>query len=460
MKTLIRCGVLGLSCVVAVSTAVERIPRIPTMRGAPARLERWPTQPKLLPRDLHDDVAHEVADTALVTALSELERQTHDVQSASLRALFVDRARALFTLAADVQLMRGRHAAALWFSDRARQVALRTFSSLPDDTHDDAERLGSELIKRVPPGIAVVHQELRGEKLLSWIVRDGELHFMSKAFSEDVVAVSIERFRTNHANLHDAQRLYEALLRPIDQYTTGSKLVVYSPSPALYGVPFAALHDGRAFVIERHAIAVTPSIRTFVDAVLEPAAGGTGLALIALPPVAPGARSLPGARDEVRAIAEIYAERATSLQGVGVSAKLFLEMLSRFDVIHVSSHGLTASTALENAVEFGPDRVCAKEIVQLRLARRPVVVLASCRTSEETGNATLGLSTSFVAAGASAVIGSLWDIEDQTTTLVMKEFHRSLSRGVAAAEAMSLAQRSAIARGERLGAWAAFQVQM
>jgi CHAT domain-containing protein len=469
LASLLRCGFLGLSCVVAVSTGVERRPRVvrfeqavrvETMRGAPVQAGARLIPPALLPRDMRDDVATDSADASLVTALTELERQTHDVDSPALRAQFVERARALFTLTADVQLMRGRYAAALWFSDRARQVAMRTFSFVPVDVAGDAEKLGRELINRVPTGVTVVHQEFQDDKLLTWVVRDGDVHLTTKAISREAVTASIKRFRENQANLIDAEHLYDALLRPVHQQTAGSSFVVYSPSPALYGVPFAALHDGESFLIERHAVAVTPSIRTFIEGFAQPAVGGRGSALITLPSVADGARFLPGARDEVRALFEIYGRRASSLLDKDASATSFLAMLSQFDVIHVSSHGATAVAPLENAVEFGDERVCAKAIVNLQLERRPIVVLASCRTSEEKDDATIGLSSAFIAAGASAVVGSLWDIEDLSTKRLMSDFHQRLSQGVSAAESLSLAQRSAIARGERFATWAAFQVQM
>jgi CHAT domain-containing protein len=88
-------------------------------------------------------------------------------------------------------------------------------------------------------------------------------------------------------------------------------------------------------------------------------------------------------------------------------------------------------------------------------------VLAGCRTDDETeGRATLSLARAFVSAGASAVVGSLWNVDDEDTARIMTEFHQHLSNGVPPEQALCLTQRSAIGRRVPLSSWAAFQTQM
>jgi CHAT domain-containing protein len=142
-------------------------------------------------------------------------------------------------------------------------------------------------------------------------------------------------------------------------------------------------------------------------------------------------------------------------------AKAFLDMAPKFKIIHISTHGHADALPLQSGIDFGETRIHAWEVINLRLTRHPVVVLAGCSTSDETvGRTTISLSSAFIAAGASSVVGSLWDVEDRSTARLMIDFHRHLSQGAGAPEALALAQRSAITSNKSVSTWAAFQAQM
>lgn len=473
-----RCGLLVLCCVLAVTvgdttetdllralssrshvaapiaTGAEK----PVLRSA-ARVA-GDAEPVTLISELRDAQQLAEANASLVTAMSELERQARLVTSPLLRASFAERASELLLLTSDVQIMRDRPLAALWFSDRARQVVTRTFGSTPHETAGDAERFGQELVSSIPAGTTAIHQELRPDQLLTWVVRDGELHFVSSPVRSAALAADIERLRTSPERIQ-AERLYDMLLGPVRQYVTNAEMVVFSTAPALRGIPFALLHDGESFLIQRHTIVVTQSLSTFVQRWGRTVGAGNGAALIMLPASAPGSPPLQGAREEARVVANTYGARGSLVLDAAASSTTFMATASQFDVIHIGTHGHADALPLQSGIEFGSDLVRAWQILSLRLTRRPVVVLAGCRTSDETeGQTTVAVSSAFVTAGASAVVGALWDVEDQSTARLMIDFHQHLSQGVSAANALALAQRSAIAGNEPISVWAAFQVQM
>lgn len=460
-----RFGLLVLCCTLSVPAASPPLPVLHTPRDtvvlrSARHLEDKPTERVTLHFEPRDSEQLARADAGLVTAISELERQAQEITSPSLRALFAERARALLVLTSDVQIMRDRYAAALWFSDRARRVVTRTFSPAPDTEDGDAERLGRQLVKSVPAGVTAVHQELQRDQLLTWVVRDGKVHFVSTSVRSSTLATDIERLRTNPTR-YEAQHLYGVLLRPVQQHLHGSELLVYSPAPELRGVPVAMLHDGESFLIERQPIVVAQSLSTFLAHFGQHAAVGAGPALITLPAAAPGSPPLQGAREEARVVVKTYGARGMSLLGPDASRSSFVAMAPYFDVIHIATHGHADVVPLQSAIEFGSDRLHAWEILNLRLTRGPVVILAGCRTGDETeGRTTISLSSAFAAAGASAVVGSLWDVEDRSTSRLMIDFHHHLSRGVSPPKSLALAQQSAMARNERISNWAAFQVQM
>jgi CHAT domain-containing protein len=57
------------------------------------------------------------------------------------------------------------------------------------------------------------------------------------------------------------------------------------------------------------------------------------------------------------------------------------------------------------------------------------------------------LARSFLAAGASTVIGTLRDVDDATAGGLLASFHRSIAAGATPAAALRSAQLDAIARG-------------
>jgi hypothetical protein len=99
--------------------------------------------------------------------------------------------------------------------------------------------------------------------------------------------------------------------------------------------------------------------------------------------------------------------------------------------------------------------------------RAPVdlVVLSACRTAlgkEVRGEGLIGLTRGFMYAGASSVVASLWEVNDEATAELMKRFYSNvLGRGMTPSAALRDAQNS-IRREPQWRSphyWAAFTLQ-
>src|SRR5439155_23766709 len=68
--------------------------------------------------------------------------------------------------------------------------------------------------------------------------------------------------RTTREYLSHAQRLYEWLMRPLEADLAALRIdtLVFVPDGPLRTIPMAALHDGRQFLVEKYALAVTPGL--------------------------------------------------------------------------------------------------------------------------------------------------------------------------------------------------------
>ncbi|HEX7766074.1 MAG TPA: CHAT domain-containing protein, partial [Nitrospira sp.] len=105
----------------------------------------------------------------------------------------------------------------------------------------------------------------------------------------------------------------------------------------------------------------------------------------------------------------------------------------------------------------------ADTIARAHLEHSPVVFISACATAVATPGSGTGrtIAAAFLHAGARAVIGTLWDIEDNGTHEIASAFHNALQNGLEPVAALRRAQLKVIA-GTARGTcrWAAFQVYM
>ncbi|MFD0149956.1 CHAT domain-containing protein [Streptomyces sp. NPDC055721] len=170
--------------------------------------------------------------------------------------------------------------------------------------------------------------------------------------------------------------------------------------------------------------------------------------------------SLPGAATEARQIhAAIYREglllgRVRGAKGPGTPAEVLSALPGReragASVLHLACHAwpsavspLDACLALAGQHEGRASPLSVRVILEQargRPAEAPggLVVLDACVSDHLAGDfdESLTLSTAFLAAGATGVVGSRWEVEDGPTGLIMYVFHDRLRHGVPLARAL------------------------
>lgn len=83
----------------------------------------------------------------------------------------------------------------------------------------------------------------------------------------------------------------------------------------------------------------------------------------------------------------------------------------------------------------------AEEVSTMDLSNTSLVVLSACESLIGNSDEGLGgLPKAFKLAGAQSILGSLWKVSDQVTTMLMKEFYRNLSKGITTNRALYDAQ--------------------
>ncbi len=271
--------------------------------------------------------------------------------------------------------------------------------------------------------------------------------------------------RTTRLYLRPAQALHAALIEPIADLIAREQpeTLVVVPDGVLRTIPFAALHDGKSHLIERIALAITPSLelsdpRPFDRSAVASLYGGLTTAV-------QGFEALPQVEQEI-ATANRYLP-GTILIDASFSRAALVEKLSSesFDLVHVASHAQFTSAerggfllTWDGKLPLGEFRQ-AVELLQYRDRPLELLILSACETAAGDERAALGFSGAAVQAGARSVLGSLWLVQDEATSVLLARFYAGLAEpGVSRAEAMRRAQRALIEDPAYAhpSAWAAF----
>ncbi|MCF6199362.1 MAG: CHAT domain-containing protein [Hyphomicrobiaceae bacterium] len=141
---------------------------------------------------------------------------------------------------------------------------------------------------------------------------------------------------------------------------------------------------------------------------------------------------LPGARDEARYVARLLGSKA--LVGRRATHKTILKKLGKsHQLIYLATHGISDAKNPMDAsfLALRGRHLRAAEIKKLRYTSyHPLVVMSACQTGlGKTFDAGIfGLARAWIAAGAAQVLASQWNVDDQATAFLMKQFMKKLKQ--------------------------------
>ena len=291
-----------------------------------------------------------------------------------------------------------------------------------------------------------------------------------------------------------SRSLYDLLARPLDDAArlAGARLLVLWPDGVLRYLPFAALHDGNAYLAQKYALQLYAPMSTGA-ASGTPRSSALSVRGFGVTRAVAGFDALPGVADElcyvVRGpIAGLTADSracaardrgAGALEGEGYADLAFtadkltasLKAPSEFSVLHIGTHfSLRPGNALRSFLVLGDgsrltlDRIRALDFKGLELA-----TLSGCQTAmggatTDDGREIEGLSAIVQQRGAWRVLATLWRVPDASTaTLMHALYDRFGTEQQDAATALQLAQLSLLRPANSKGAdyshpyfWAGF----
>lgn len=271
--------------------------------------------------------------------------------------------------------------------------------------------------------------------------------------------------RGSRSYLGPAQTLYEWLIAPVQQelLASGATTLVVVPDGPLRTIPLAALHDGRQFLVDRYAVAVTPGME-LTDA--RPSdRGRINLLSMGVTSSVQGFPPLPNAAAEVEYLNRLYGGRSL-LDGEFLVPSMEREMKNtEFGVVHIASHGVVDRDVKSSFILAYDDKITMDRLSQLvgvqQYRDRPLdlLTLSASDTAAEDDRAALGLTGVAVKAGARSALASLWVSDDRATVILVEEFYRQLQDStVSKAVALQRAQQKVLSEQghSHPGYWAPF----
>ena len=269
-----------------------------------------------------------------------------------------------------------------------------------------------------------------------------------------------------------AKKLYKKILAPIEADLEGKKVMGVLPDGRLYELPFYLLRDGDdQELIDRIAVYYMPSLSVMVEtrklrAKLENqdkvmAFGNPKFEREDLV-------QLPGTEVEVQKIAEVFGDRANVHFHEDALEDYIKRYAGGFKIIHMATHGLLNnhnpmfSSIAMSGIKDQPDDgfLQAREIPSIELDAE-LVIMSACESGRGElmpGEGILGLTRSFFSAGVPSIAASMWEVNDQATSFMMRTFYSKYpaTRSVDALREAQLATREEF--GDNPNLWAPFVI--
>ena len=245
-----------------------------------------------------------------------------------------------------------------------------------------------------------------------------------------------------------SKQVYDWLLQPAEADLAKSqvKTLVFVLDGSLRNVPMAALYDGQQYLVQKYALALTPGLQLLAPKSLQ------RRQIKALTAGLTESRQGFSALANVgRELEQIKSEVPTKLllNQKFTSLTLQTEINSiPFPVVHLATHGQFSSQADQTFILAWDKPIFVNELHNLLQTRDTktsnaleLLVLSACQTAAGDKQAALGLAGVAVRAGARSTVASLWNLDDESTALLMSQFYRELvNNHLNKAEALRQAQ--------------------
>ncbi len=252
------------------------------------------------------------------------------------------------------------------------------------------------------------------------------------------------------------QTLYEALVRPLEQWLTTDELIIVPYGP-LHSLPFPALFDGSQYLVDRFTISYAPSASSVAHSY---AASAQPNEIVRSLVVGVEDPLMPSVKDEVESLAELL-PNAHVLWGEQATESNLRLYGAASTYIHIASHGFfRPDNPMFSSIRLSDTYLTLQDLYGMKLPAE-FLALSGCVTGlnvVEEGEELVGLTRGLLYSGARTLLLSLWEIDDRSTTEFMQFLYRRFPSRTSSAHAVRNAMIELRASKPHPYYWAAFKL--
>ncbi|MBE9255939.1 CHAT domain-containing protein [Dolichospermum sp. LEGE 00246] len=252
-----------------------------------------------------------------------------------------------------------------------------------------------------------------------------------------------------------AAQLYDWIIRPFAEDIKPDKIktLVFIQDEFLRSVPMAALYDHqeKKYLVETYAVATTPSLRLTAPKVSYRRQQKTLILGLTKESKIDGKsfNQLSWVPKEVSVVESIFPNH-TALIDDNFSTESFGQKLEKttYPIVHIASHAQFGIIPEDTFIVTGQNQKLT--ISQLENSLRnlnsksdsvELLTLTACKTAVGDDRSTLGLAGVALQVGVKSAIASLWSIQDDSTSELVKTFYTNYRNdGMSIAQALQTAQ--------------------
>ncbi|MBW4507195.1 MAG: CHAT domain-containing protein [Scytonematopsis contorta HA4267-MV1] len=311
-------------------------------------------------------------------------------------------------------------------------------------------------IDQVDPTAAVIYPIILPDRLAVILSKTGQpLRYYATQKSKADIEQTLDNLLASLNPVSDSksreqltQQVHDWLIRPAEQdgALKDSKTLVFVLDGKLRNIPITALYDGKQYLIEKYAVALSPGLQLIAAQSLQQ--NKINAVVAGISESRAGFAALPAVELEVKQISQIVPSDLLLNQKFTTTALANRLKSSSVDVVHLATHG-QFSSRLENTFLLTWDgQINVKELSELLKNRSEdsskaieLLVLSACDTATGDDRAVLGLAGLAVKSGARSTVATLWPVKDKAAKMLMTSFYERLQQPrITKAEALRQAQ--------------------
>ncbi len=352
-------------------------------------------------------------------------------------------------------------------SDQDIEMALNVIEALQvaelDNYFQDAcTTFETKSIDQIDSDAAIIYTVILPERLeIIMATSDSQpnphqvFHHYTQAVTQSELESTIEQLRhyiTEPDRTREVQQLsaqiYTWLIKPLiaDLKIKQPKTLVFVLDGLLQTIPMSVLYDGEQYLIEKYALALTPGLR-----LLNPQTVSSSSSLLAggvskfLQVENQSFSALTNVVEELNTFSELDSQVLLNEQFTPAN---LLEQLNTTSasIVHLATHGQFRSNPEQTFLLMWQQLLTIQDFSSLLQSRARAVVnpldllvLSACDTATGDRQATLGLAGVAVRSGSVSTLATLWQVNDDSTTELMKHFYQQFDQNNKA-EALRQAQ--------------------